>query len=802
MMVTMLQRVHALLLAAIGLAMLIGGAKLLRLGGSAYYLVIGLLLVASAVLLWRRRRSGALLYGAILFITLAWAIREAGFDAWALAPRLGLLFVLGAWLLLPIARRGFMPPTQSSSRARGLRILPRSLRLIGAAVLAILIGWGLRIAGPAAPADPAYQAGVRAPQGITGTATSARPGADSWASYGNDPGGSRFSAAAQITPANVGRLEVAWTYRAGAPSLPGYLNFEATPLKVGHSLYLCTGYNDVIALDADSGREIWRYRAHVDTTDVTAFTCRGVAYYRIPGATGTCAARIYTNTVDARLIALDAGDGHPCEDFGTHGIVSLLAGMGEVTRGYYLVTSAPTVVRGRIVLGGWVTDGQFWGEPSGVIRAFDAQTGALSWAFDMGRPDRHTEPPPGETYTKATPNSWAPMSVDEALGLVYAPTGNATPDYYGAQRRSFDDRYSSSVVALDAGTGDVRWSFQTTHHDVWDYDVASQPTLVDLPTAQGVRKALVQPTKRGEIFVLDRITGEPIKPVEERAVPQRGAAAGERLSKTQPFSVGMPSFRGPDLTERSMWGLTPLDQLWCRIRFREARYEGTLTPPGLQWAVFYPGSVGGHNWGSVSVDPDRHMMVATSNRIANYVRLLTRQDADARGLKPRRPGSSEVVGAAAAQEGTPFGVDVRPFLSPLGVPCQPPPYGMLSGVDLETGQLVWHHALGTAQDSGPLGMRLGLKLPFGPPNAGGAITTAGGLTFVSASLDAYLRAFDTASGKRLWEARLPAGGQATPMTYTTDSGRQMVVIVAGGMAAFNTLTGDYVVAFALPKERP
>lgn len=796
-MVTTLRRTYALLMATIGLALMVGGAKLLRLGGSAYYLLTGLLIAASAVLLWRGRRSGALLYEATLFATLAWAAWEAGFDLWALAPRLGLLTLLGAWLLLPVARRGLTPLASHPSPARGLRAMPLALRIVGAAALAVLLGWALRFANPDPNADPARQAGTRAPRSDIRAPQAAPTDAREWRHYGNDPGGTRFSPATQITAANVDRLEVAWTYRAGEPSLPGFLTLETTPLKVGRALYLCTGYNDVIALDAESGREIWRHRAQVDTTDVSTFTCRGVAYYRLPGATGACAERIYTNTVDARLIALDAADGRPCSDFGSDGIVSLLAGMGEVTRGYYYVTSAPTVVRGRIVLGGWVTDGQFWGEPSGVIRAFDAKTGALAWAFDMGRPDRHTEPPPGESYTKATPNSWAPMSADEELGLVYAPTGNATPDYYGAQRRDFDDRYSSSVVALDAETGEVRWSFQTLHHDVWDYDVASQPTLVDLPTAQGIRKALIQPTKRGEIFVLDRVTGEPLRPVEERAAPQDGAAAGERLAKTQPYSVGMPSFRGPDLAERSMWGLTPLDQLWCRIRFREARYEGPLTPPGLQWAVFYPGSVGGHNWGSVSVDPDRHMMVTTSNRIANIVRLLTREEADARGLRARRPGSSEVVGAAAAQEGTPYGVDVRPFLSPLAVPCQQPPYGMLSGVDLVTGQLVWHQRLGSAQDSGPLGMRTGLELPFGPPNAGGTITTAGGLTFVSASLDAYLRAFDTESGRLLWKARLPAGGQATPMTYMTDSGRQMVVIAAGGMAAFNTRTGDYVVAFAL-----
>lgn len=797
-----MRQLFALLLAAIGVALALGGIRLLLLGGSAYYLVTGGLLAASAALLWRKRRSGVYLYGVAFFGTLAWSTWEAGFDAWAHLPRIGLLLALGAWLLLPVTRRGLKPATFAPSFERWLRGARLPLLIAGSAAVAVLVGWLLRSAGPAPQTDPIYQAGMQLPRNATRApqpAQQAPAAAGEWWHYGGDPGGSRFSPAAQITPANVGKLEVAWTHRTGGTPPPGYVTFEATPLKVGKVLYLCTGYNDVIALEADSGREIWRYRAQVETADVFTFTCRGVAYYRVPDATGACAERIYTNTVDARLIALDARDGLPCPDFGSGGETSLLAGMGEVVRGYYYVTSAPTLVRGRIVLGGWVTDGQYWGEPSGVIRAFDAVTGRLAWAFDMGRPDRQGEPPPGEHYTPATPNSWAPMSADEELGLVFAPTGNATPDYYGAQRRSFDDQYSSSVVALDAGTGKVRWSFQTVHHDLWDYDVASQPTLVDLPTAEGIRKALLQPTKRGEIFVLDRMTGEPIMPVEERPVPQDGAPSGERLSKTQPYSVAMPSFRGPDLTERSMWGLTPFDQLWCRIRFREARYEGPFTPIGQQSTVMFPGFFGGHNWGGVSVDPERHIMVATSNRMANYNRLLTRKEVEARGLKARRPGSTEFVGGAVPQENTPYGADVRVFFSPLEVPCQQPPYGFLSGVDLLTGRLIWHKPLGTAQDIGPRGVRLGLKIPFGPPSAGGAITTAGGLTFVAASQDAYLRAFDTRSGALLWEGRLPAGGQATPMTYMSDSGRQMVVIAAGGMASFKTRMGDYVVAFALPQ---
>jgi quinoprotein glucose dehydrogenase len=395
----------------------------------------------------------------------------------------------------------------------------------------------------------------------------------------------------------VDQLEVAWTFRIGAPPLGVDSKLEATPLKIGETLYLCTAVNDIIALDAATGQQKWRFNSGASHKDAPYGVCRGVAHFQIPGATGVCAGRIITNTIDARLIAVDARDGQPCPGFGTGGQTSLMTGMGNADPGYYYTSSAPTIVHGKIILGGWVSDGQFWGEPPGVIRAYDAVTGRFAWAFDPGQPNRHDEPAAADTYTLATPNGWGPMSADETLGLVYVPTGNSTPDFYGAQRRPFDDQYSSSVIALDADTGVVRWSFQTTHHDLWDYDVASQPTLVDLPMPDGsVQRALIQPTKRGEVFMLDRATGRPLATVEERAVPQRGRAPGEHLSPTQPFSVGLPSLAGPQLTERDMWGITPLDQLWCRILFRKAQYDGTMTPPGPVQTIISPGSGGGSNW--------------------------------------------------------------------------------------------------------------------------------------------------------------------------------------------------------------
>lgn len=773
-----------LLVLAFGVTLAWGGAKLLLLGGTPYYVLAGLALVAVAVLLFRQRREAIWLYGAILVATAGWAVWESGADVWALLPRLAAPVAGGLWLLTPWVRRALAP-------ARG-----RTGQVMLAA--SALLGIGLGIAGlmrtPAA--DPMFDTAAEAMPG--GVPLAALPEDGDWKNYGNDPGGARFSTAGQLTPANVDDLEVAWTYRLG-PAPEGYVTFEATPLKVRDTVYICTGYNDVIAIDAETGRERWRFRAKVDIRDVASMTCRGVAWYSAPDAT-VCPERILANTLDARLIALDARTGQRCADFGKNGEVSLLTGMGQVTRGYYYATSAPTVVRGKVVLGGWVTDGQYWGEPSGVIRAFDARTGALAWAFDMGRPDRTGEPGPGEEYTRATPNSWAPMSADEELGLVYAPTGNATPDYFGAQRRPFDEAYTSAVVALDAETGRPRWAFRTAYHDVWDYDVGSQPTLLDLPGANGPVRALAQATKRGELFLLDRVTGKPLAKVEDRPVPQSGAVPEERLSAVQPFSVGMPSFRGKDLTEATMWGLTPVDQLWCRLRFREARYEGPMTPPGLTPSITSPGYLGGMDWGGVAIDRDRNLLVVNTNHVANYTRLLTREEANRRRLKPRRPGSKEYVGGPVPQANTPYGAETGPFLSPLGVPCQQPPFGRLTAIDLVTRKVVWTKPLGTARDSGPLDIKSGLPLTMGVPNLGGSIVTRGGLTFIGATQDRYLRAFETTSGRLLWEARLPAGAQSTPSSYVSPaSGRQMVVVAAGGSGLMKSKPGDYLIAYALPK---
>lgn len=775
---TLLRYLFALLLVATGGSLAWLGTSLLGLGGSPYYLLAGIAMTVSAILIARSDWNGVRLYAAFLGATLGWALWESGLDGWALAPRLAMPGVIGLWMLTPWFRQGM----RVEHPLPGARIL---WPVLAVAVVA-LVGLVFWLDRTPAPTDTDFAA--------TGPASAAD---GDWTHYGNDAGGSRYSPLAQITPANVGNLAPAWVYRTGPVPSGAPASFQVTPIKIGERLYLCTGYNDVIALDAETGKQMWRYRPKVDLRGIFGLTCRGVTYYRVPGTTGPCAERIYTATVDARLIALDAATGRLCPDFGRNGEVNLLTGMGTVEKGYYFVSSPPALVRGRLVLGGWVTDGQHTGEPSGVIRAFDAVTGAFSWAFDSGRPDLHAMPTGQSGFTRGTPNSWAPMSADEALGLVYVPTGNATPDYFGGHRTANDDRFSSAVIALDATSGAVRWAFQTTHHDLWDYDVPAQPTLIDLP---GGMKGLLQPTKRGEIFFLDRRTGKPIARVEERRVPQ-GAVPGERAAATQPFSVGLPSFGGPQPSEERMWGLTPIDQAMCRIRFRRARFEGTMTPLGTDRPTLtWPGYLGGIDWGGVSVDPRRHLMIVNNNQVANYNRLIPRALANRMGIKPMTAAHMSDVGGPAAQMGVPYAAQVAPFLSPLAIPCQQPPYGMISAVDLLTGKLVWSRRFGTSRDSGPLALPTFLPIPMGVPNIGGSVTTAGGLFFIGATQEHALHAYDSGTGAALWTARLPAGAQATPATYwSSRSGRQFVVVAAGGHGAMLSGSSDTVIAYALPR---
>lgn len=735
-------RVLGVLLILIGAALAAGGVLLAAAGGSWYYLAAGLVLLASGYFTFSGRTLGGTLYGWFLLATIAWSLFEVGPDGWALLPRLAMFAVIGLWFLLPRTRRGL---TQG----------PAPALLGSSATRSVAAG----IAGTVALFLFAGQPSVSGPQPAalgSGTVDADRD----WVHYGATQAGTRYAPFDEIRPDNVHRLEPAWVYRTGVSG-----TFKATPLKVNDSLYFCTGRNVVIALDAETGAERWRHDPEIDTPKFAFWdTCRGVTYFASDAA--VCPQRVFTATTDARLIALDARTGERCDDFGDGGEISLLPGMGEVKPGFYYVTSPPAVSRDTLVLGGWVADNQETDEPSGVVRGFDPQSGNLKWAWDLGNEAHSTLPPEGQSYTRGTPNVWSLISADDELGLVYVPTGNATPDYFGGHRSEAMEKYASSVVAIDGATGKARWHFQTTHHDIWDYDVPSQPTLVDLPMDGGIRKAVLVPTKRGQLFMLDRVTGEPIAEITERPVPQTDVEE-EWTSATQPFSTGMPAFDRNPLREADMWGITPFDHMACRLRFRSLRYEGPLTPPSVEGTLLNPGVGGGMNWGSIAVDEVNKLAVVNVMHLPMTVELIPRDAVT---------GNTR-FGMGGPQTGTPYAVRTLPFFSPLFAPCLSPPYGELAVIDLTTQKLVWRRPVGTARDLGPLGLRSHLPLPMGVFIRAGTVVTAGGLVFSAGVTDRHLRAFDVLTGEELYRADIPTVSEATPMSYLSPVSQRQTVLV-------------------------
>lgn len=780
----------------VGVPMLWGGAQLVGLGGSAYYLLAGAALALTGALLALRRAAAGWVYALTLLATLVWALGESGLRFWPLFPRLLAPAVLGGFTCLVL-----MAAPRGPRRGAALTAAGASSLLLVLVLLAALPGtWSQGVAGrPAATSPPPR---------------SAAPAGD-WRFYGRDPGGSRFAPYAQITPANVRRLEVAWIAHTGERPNAGSED-QDTPVQVGSTLYACTPTDVVVALSADTGRVLWRHDPHVKPGFWNR--CRGVGVYETAAARGAapgaalapCDRRIVNTTIDGRMFALDAASGAPCPGFGQGGVVDLKALMGPVAPGFYQPTSMPTVAGDRIIVGGWVTDNLMLGEPSGVVRAFDADTGALVWAWDIGNPAATGARPAGYTYTRGTPNVWSTPAFDPKLGLVYLPTGNATPDYWGSHRSKQTEQYSSSVVAVDLATGRERWAFQTVHHDLWDYDVPAQPLLADFPVGGGrTTPALIQLTKRGQVFVLDRATGKPLVDTVEKPVPG-GAQPGEWTSPTQPYSTGMPTLQGERLTESMMWGVSPLDQLGCRLQFRRARYDGDFTPPGhpgrpsLQW----PGQGGGQNWGSGAWDPQAGLLITAGVRTPQTVVLTPYTGRPIGG--PYKPLASVVrsAGPMAPVDDRPpqsrsavrYVSRNTPMLGAAFAPCLEPPHGELTAVDLATRKVVWRVPVGTAEMQGPFGLASHLLIPIGTVGLGGPVATAGGLVFHASTTDPYLRAYDSRTGRLLWSGRLPVGVGGTPMTFVSPAtGRQYVVVSAGGARLAPGPKGDAVVAFTLPR---
>ncbi len=780
-------RITAIVIGIFAAALFWQGATLLGMGGTPYYVVAGLAMLVAAWDLFCGRPRGFVIFSGVLLLTLAWAVYESGSGFWTVGSRIWIIGLFAVWLCLPMIRRGLWPQP-----------IPKlfSLRSVQLSAVASALVLGAMCVNQFSGTNVVFEPKQYGPA----------QNASDWNAYGGNKAGTRYAPFETITSDNVNQLQRAWEVRTGVAG-----RFSGTPLQIGDGIYLCTAQNVMISLDPDSGEERWRFDPKNETPPYSLFgNCRGVTYYKLEDVAdgAQCKERIFTATTDARLIAVDKDTGLPCEDFGNDGQISLLAGMGEVKPYYYFVTSPATVASGVLVVGGWVMDNQEVEEPSGVVRAYDPKTGKLAWAWDIGREGNTQMPPDGESYTRGTPNVWSLTSADDELGLVYLPTGNATPDYFGAHRTDAMEKYASSIVAVDATTGLTRWHFQTTHHDIWDYDVPSQPTLVDLTLDGERRKAVIVPTKRGELFMLDRETGELLTEVTERPVPQTDLE-NEWSAPTQPFSTGMPTFAYPLITESKMMGITPFDQIACRKALLDLRYEGPLTPPSERGTLLYPGPGGGMNWGSVAVDERRQLMVVNNMHLPFTVHMIPReQDPATNGEGPSRG-----YGIGGQQRGTPFSARVDMFSSPLGIPCIQPPFGEMAVVDLTTQEIVWRRPVGTAAISLP-GGRVGVPLEMGTPFSAGSIVTAGGLIFNGGVMDGYFRALDLFSGEELFADSLHAASGATPMSYVSPkTGKQYVLLTLPGEAAIgvgadhsgdtNSTTavnagGGHVVAYALP----
>ncbi|MBV1836618.1 membrane-bound PQQ-dependent dehydrogenase, glucose/quinate/shikimate family [Acetobacter estunensis] len=785
----------AALTGLVGLWLAWEGFELATLGGSLYYVLAGLAYVLLGILFVARSRIALPVTVLVFAATCVWAVLdtpEIGY--WPLLPRLvlpAILFTFGLWTCA-----ASLPALSTNTR----RTLTGGGLTVTSALLVTLVEAFFPHGEIHHPEAMAGSEGLDVAQDDTG---------DNWEFFGRNANGTRFVPYTQITPQNVEKLKVAWTYHTGRRLTGAAIGVdENTPQQIGNILYSCSPENIVTAIDGDTGQRIWKFDPNARTAEHVS--CRGVGYHDIyhddsltaddkaADPAQPCRQRLIVSTVDARLFALDAHTGTLCPGFGQDGFVDLKPQMGPTEGGKRYHPSAVPLIAGHIaVIGGWVRD-IVHGEPSGVVRAYDVRNGTLVWAWDVGAPDRTGAPPEGETYTLETPNMWTVPTYDRALNLVYLPTGNGPPDYWGGDRNAVKEKFGAAVVAVDASTGKTKWVFQTVHHDVWDYDLPSQPVLQDVTNEKGEKvPALIQTTKTGNIFVLDRRTGTPITAVEERYVATSPAGQGEHLSKTQPTSIGMPLIGADPLSERSMWGVSTFDQLYCRIKFKQSAYTGPFTPPGEKPYIEWPSLLGGMNWGGVAIDESRGLMFVNDMRIPLQMTLETRENA-----KKFKVSTDEVpgfMGTIRPQVAGPYGgVKIDILQSPLQVPCNTPPFGTMSAIDLRTKKLVWQVPLGTVQDTGPMGIKTHMSVPLGMPTLGGPTATASGLVFFAGTQDYYLRALDAKSGKIVWQGRLPVGAVAAPLIYRSPrTGKEYVVISAGGMSHSPDI-GDDIIAYALP----
>ncbi len=785
----MVNKLTSIVLAILALALLYMGGKLLMLGGSAFYALMAVGLLITAILLFRNQRSALALYAVLMWITLAWIIWEVGFDKWQWIPRGDLFGVIGLWLAMPWVVK---PLYQGERRFHTF--------LGGTVIVMIVVVIGLCFYDPLPQAGTISNAREQA---------SEQGAANDWTAYGGTTDGQRFSSLNQITKENVQNLEVAWTYHTGdlrQDADASEYTFEATPVKANGMLYFCTPHNEVHALDPETGAVKWKYTPNKDRSYLQQHqTCRGVSYYeQSPVAAqdsaatpAICRKRIFNATTDAQLIALDADTGKPCADFGTNGVVDLHTNMGEVRPHALMQTAAPLVAGKLVIVGGSVMDNGFnSGNPSGVIRAYDAETGRLVWNFDPSNPENTAPIAAGQNYPQDTPVAWGTLSADLKNGLVYVPFGNASPDEVGIERdaNSNTEKFRDALVALDLQTGQFKWRYQSSNHDLWDRDNPSQPSLLDIDYQGQKQPVVILPTKTGNLFVLNRLTGQPVYPVNQVKVSTEGGVPGEKFAATQP--VSSLNFIPDPLTEKSMWGITPFDQMSCRMDFRSLRYDGNpWTPATEAGSLIFPGNIGVFNWGSVAVDPQRQMLIAAPVRLAykyNLIKRTPQTETQRLFTKDGQPYWNENF------QGD-YAIHIQQLASGLGIPCIAPPWGRMVGVDLKTGKTEWLRRVGVTKNlkTSFLPGRFPIGFPMGMVAHGGPLLTAGDLVFHGATADNFFRAYDSTTGELLWQTELSAGAQATPSTFMGKDGKQYVVIAAGGHGSLGTQAGDSVVAFRL-----